>query len=548
MTVSGDLASIDLADLLQNIQVHNRTGTLTLRGENTTARVFFRDGNIALLGADDRAPLVETLVSSGLVPARKLELARKKQRGTKRTLAEILVNGKAITADQLWSAAEEYLTEDVVNLIAAASGEFQFEEGADPGAGFDEDEASLMLALPVAPLILEATRRIDHWAEIRKFIPSASMHFQARDGARCREDVEDPELAAALLQSLDGGSSIKEIADRFANQRFLTYKLLAEFVRDRLARPTSADDLLAIAEHVEGSDAARARQLVRRGLDAEPHHADLIAAEARLAEKLGDPAAAAAASKLLAHLRLESGHTEEALQHLENAKRLTPADPTVWERTLALALTQGRRQDAVAEGMQLVALYRAPGLHSRAKDVLEKLLKVEPDSLELHVEYSRTRVDCGESPEAIKYLLRQGKALVAREDYDRARVLYGEALDHDPNNREAALSIEMIDKEIFARRRERKRRAIRTVIAAAIALVLGAALVAEIVARVAVVEARSLISRERMIEQRQYLEVIRLLEQVQAEHAWTPTAWYDVARQIDDLQQRLDDPEPRGPR
>ena len=33
MTVSGDLATIDLPDLLQNIQSHARTGTLALTGE-----------------------------------------------------------------------------------------------------------------------------------------------------------------------------------------------------------------------------------------------------------------------------------------------------------------------------------------------------------------------------------------------------------------------------------------------------------------------------------------------------------------------------------
>lgn len=546
MTVSGDLASIDLADLLQNIQVHGRTGTLTLSGENNQARVFFRGGNIALLSSPERQSLADRLVSAGMLPARKLELARKKQRGTKRTLAEILVNGKALTAEQLWTAAEEFLTEDVVNLIASASGEFHFEEGAEPTADFDADEASLELALQVAPLILEATRRIDHWTEIRKYIPSESMHFQVRDGAHCREDVEDPELAAQLLQQLDGSSSIKEVADRFPFQRFLACKLLAEFVRDRVARPTSADDLRAIAHEAEANDPARARQLVRRGLDSEPHHPGLLAAEARLAEALGEPAAAAAASKLLAHLHLETGHTEEALQQLENGKRLTPADPTIWERTLTLALTQGRRQDALAEGMQLVQLYRAPGLHSRAKDVLERLLKVEPDSVELHIEHARTRVDCGESADAVKSLLRQGKVLIGQEDYDSARALYEEALDIEPGNREASLSIEMIDQEIFKRRRERKRRAVRILIASCTGLLLGMLLVIEIVARVTYVEVRSLIARERMIEEQRYAEVIALLERVRTDHPLTPTALLEIPRHIADLQQQLAAQAPTG--
>src|SRR6185436_1228590 len=119
-----------------------------------------------------------------------------------------------------------------------------------------------------------------------KFLPSDSMHFQVRSGATCRAEVEDPELAAAILEALDGSRSVKEVADLFPNRRFLTYKLLADFVRDRVARPTSAGDLLELAAGTEAVDPARARQLVKRGLASEPHHLELLAAEARLCEAL----------------------------------------------------------------------------------------------------------------------------------------------------------------------------------------------------------------------------------------------------------------------
>lgn len=541
MTVQGDLATIHLADLLQNIQVHGRTGTLALSGDNGSAKVFFREGNIALLATDSRAPLAQMLVSAGLVSPKKMEAAQKKQRGTRRAVAEILVAGSAITAEELHRAAEDFLAEDAANLVAAAKGEFQFQEHEAPGEGFDQDEISLQLSLPVAPLILEATRRVDHWVEIRKFLPSDSMHFQVRTGASSRHDVEDPELADAILQALDGSRSVKEIADLFPNRRFLTYKLLADFVKDRVARPTSADDLLAIAAQTEALVPARARQLVRRGLDSEPHHLELLGAEARLAEALGDYNAAAAACKLMAHLLLDAGNTADGLQRLEQAKRLTPSDPAIWDRTLTLALTQGRRQDAVEEGLRLVELYRAPGLHSRAKEVLDRLLKVDPESVEVNVEYARARVDCGEAAEGVKHLARRGKAFIGRENYLAARTLYEEILQIEPANREAALSIEMIDKEIFARRRERKRRAIRLCVNVACALVGGLLLWCEVAARMAFVETRSLISRELMIETGQYRDAIVLLRRLCDDHPLALTAKWDVPRWIADLELRLGD-------
>lgn len=542
MTVSGDLATIDLADLLQNIETHRRTGTLALASEDGKARIFFRDGHVALLALEGRTLLVDMLVTTGLVPERKLEAVKKKQKGSRRCVAEWLVGARVLTVEALREVAEERLAEDVANLVASARGEFEFVEGDQPSGPFDPDEASLQMSLAVAPLVLEATRRVDHWVEIRKFVPLDSMHFRAREGARAREP-EDEDLAAQLLAVLDGSRSAQEVVELFPERRFLAFKLLAEFVRDRIARPVTGDDLLALADQCEPDVPDRARKIVRRGLDTEPHHLGLLAAEARLAEQLRDLGAAASAHKLLAHLHLEAGRSEEAIAALTEGKRLTPADPSIWERSLQLALTQGRRHDALRDGMQLVEIYRAPGLHSRARAVLDRLLCIETEASDLHVEFARTCVDCGEPQVAVKHLARRGKALVAAQDYVGARMLFAEVLGIEPAHREAALSIEMIDKEVYARRRERKRRALRLLWTAVGVGVLGFALSLEFAARVAYTETRSLVSREHMIEQGRYQEAIGVWNAMSAEHPWSLTALLDVPRLTADLRARLDENE-----
>jgi tetratricopeptide (TPR) repeat protein len=538
MGVSGDLATIDLADLLQNIEAHARTGTLVLKAEDGDSRLFFKGGRVALMTRSDRPSFAEALVMSGQLSQRKLDAARGKLKVSKRCRAELLVGSRMFAFEALKELAENRLREEVADLIADARGEFAFEETTTPGAGFDPDEASLQLALPVAPLVLEATRRIDHWVEIRKFVPADAMHFRAREGARVRGEAEDQELATELLKALDGSRSALEVVGMFPDRRFLAYKLLADLVRDRAARPVTGDDLLKLAVGAAAADEPRARMLVRRGLDSEPHHEGLLAAEAKFAERLDDASGAAAAHKLLAHLHAEAGRTEEAVSALEQAKRLTPNDPTLWERTLQLALAQGRREDGLRDGMQLVALYRGPGLHARAKAVLERLLRVEPDAIDLHLEFARTAVDCGAAAEGIKHLARRGKALVGAGNYVAARTIYAEILAIDPNHNEATISIEMIDKEEFAHRRERRRRVLFATGLGTTAAAFGTALVLEVSARIACIEARSLLSRERVIEQGHYQDAIAVWQRVRSDHPWTPTAWFDLPRQIADLEER----------
>lgn len=541
MTVSGDLATIDLADLLQNIEAHGRTGTLALHSDADEAQLFFRAGRVALLSRPGRMPLVDLLVATGKITQRRLDAARRKQRGARRSVAELLVGARVLPITALKELAEHRLAEDVANLIAGASGEFRFVAHDTPGPGFDPDEAGLDLSLAIAPLVLEATRRIDDWAEIKKFLPTTTVHLRARDGAAPPADVEDQETAAALLAALDGTRSAEETIELFSEQRFLAHKLLATFVRDRIARPVDCNELLTLATEREADDPAHARALVRRALDSEPQHAGLLEAEARLAEQLGDPDAAVAAHKLLAHLHVEAGRTDDARAALDAGQRLAPKDPSLWERSLQLAIAQGRRDDALRDGMHLVTIHRAPGLHQRARQVLEQLLEFAPEVLALHVEFARTCTDCGDAPAGVRHLLVRGKERIADADYGAARRLFAEILAIDPGHGEAAVSIEMIDQQEFQRRRERRRRWLQRGVLAVATAGVGWFAIGEIEARIACVELRSLISRERLIEKAQYDDAIAMWRHLRGEHAFAPTAWWEIPRQVEDLLERRDE-------
>ncbi|MCB9879192.1 MAG: DUF4388 domain-containing protein [Planctomycetes bacterium] len=541
MTVSGDLATIDLADLLQNIEAHTRTGTLSLLSDAGEARLHFKEGRVVMLAREGRTPLVEMLVATGHVTQKQLDAARKKQKGTRKPTSAFLCGGRGQPElAALRTIAEHRLSEDVANLIASADGEFKFEEQARPGRGFDVDEYAMQLSLSVAPLVLEATRRVDDWAEIRKLIPSDHVHLRARDGATPDDDVEDPELAETLLAALDGSRNVAEAVEAVPDEPFAAYKLLAGFVRDRVARPIDTAELLQIAADTERDDPERARVLVQRGLDAEPQNTDLLQAMARVAERLNRPSAAVDALKLLAHVHLEQGRPEAALLALTDGKRLAPSDPSLWQRSLQLALTQGRREDAVRDGLQLVAIYRAPGLHPRAREVLDRLLTVAPDELSLHVEFARSCVDCGRPQEGVQHLTQRARALVADAEYLAARTLFEEVLAIAPDDQEATLSIERIDSEEFARRAARRRRARRFAVASLALAVFGTFATFEVLARSALLQAHRLIGSERMIERGLYDDAIAVLQQVRTEHPMAVTSWFELPAMAADLQQRRD--------
>jgi len=101
MTLHGDLSTLDLAGLLQNLETHQKDGVLRLETAAGERDIYFDQGQISLVAYAGRPDLVEVLVASGMITAQQLELAKKKRRGSGKSLSETLVARRTIRAEDL---------------------------------------------------------------------------------------------------------------------------------------------------------------------------------------------------------------------------------------------------------------------------------------------------------------------------------------------------------------------------------------------------------------------------------------------------------------
>jgi len=189
--------------------------------------------------------------------------------------------------------------------------------------------------------------------------------------------------------------------------------------------------------------------------------------------------------------------------------------------------------------MQLVALYRKPGLHSKAREVLERLVEAEPQSLPLRLEWARSEVDSGDPDEAVEGLTRHGRKLVSHERYVEARQAFEEILAIRPTQKDARRALEMIDQQIYQRRRARARRVRRFAIGTLVATALAALLVREFVAQADLAETSSAVAHDELLELHLYDQALREFRDVATRHPWTLTSFLGVQRRIDDLQAKL---------
>ncbi|MEM6568458.1 MAG: DUF4388 domain-containing protein [Planctomycetota bacterium] len=539
MGVQGDLGTLELSDLLQNLELHKKSGTLVVQTETDSASFYFDEGRLTLFGAPDRPSLMEVLVGSGLVTAEGLDRARKKRKRTRKSLGEVLVELEEVDHEALVELARSRLLSDTCEVIVSTYGEFQFTPGGVPRGVFDPEERRLNLGLPVGPLLLEAARREDHWQMIRSRIPSDTAHHKLVRQPRVEGSPETQGLAQALLERLDGTQSVGEVLAPFPHQRFEAYQLLADFAEQGAIRLIGPDDMARMAREIETFDPERAWSLLTRGLSRDPQNVDLLSESARAAEDRGEVDQAVDALKMLAHLCAESDRTADASDALSRAAKLAPGDTAIAERRLDLALLEDAIDEATAVGLQLVELYRAPGLHKKAAEILESLLEKDPTSWRIRRELARSRAAAGDLTEALAGLERYARRELSEERYLTAREGFAEMLDLDPSQEAVERLVEEIDSGATARKREQRRRLIVRSIGVGTLVLMTVATVFEVSGRSAWARADREILEEGMLAEGRVIEAIELLSKVRDRHPLSTASWFDIPNRIGVLSAQL---------
>ena len=539
MGLQGDLATLDLTGLLQNLESARKGGVLTIQDGRDVSRLYFRDGKLAAVGYSDRPSLGAFLAAAGVVDAAEIERAEKTRRKT-RWLGKALVEAGLVEQQYLVALITARVTDEACELLMTRAGRFEFVDGGTPAGGFDADEIALGIALPAGPLLLEAARRSDHWKMIRERIPSDSIHYELAREPSSASSPEATKLLRQLAPLLDGTRSIGEVAARFPHRRFEVYELLAQLAETRTIRRCDPGELGKRVLELARRDKARAWELLARGLELDPHNLTLLTTKAALAEKLGDVEQACEALKMVAHLELEGGGSAGARAALDRLKKLDKDDPFVWEKSFDLALAEERADDAVADGKRLVELYRGPGLDKKAAAVIERLFETGAQNWDLVREFAQLRAAARDVRGAVQVLEKYGKERLREEAYPLAQRAYEEMLVLDPYNKRAKQALEEITSGALVKKRAKWRKLRRRLVVAAVCVVVLPWLTYESLARRACMNVTRTMLSERWIEDGRFDDAITAYRGVRASYGWATVSMYEASESIAALEAKRD--------
>lgn len=221
MSITGNLKTMELTELLQWLSQSKKTGTLVIDDGRVKKEVVFRQGKIvSSASTDPKEHLGHFLVSHGFITEMELANAIEMQERTGMLLGKILVTIGAISEEDLNRLLRLKAEEGVYDIFNWDEGAFRFLDGELPEKTF------IPLSLDVTTIVLEGARRVDEWKRIREVIRSSQAI-----PVSVVEPLDDESLSPAarkVLQLVDDQRTIEEIVLQTHSSEFHVCRILFE--------------------------------------------------------------------------------------------------------------------------------------------------------------------------------------------------------------------------------------------------------------------------------------------------------------------------------
>jgi len=205
MSLSGNLRTMDLAELLQWVSLGRKTGSLAFVRTKTKNYIFFKDGKIISSRSNEPSKqLGHYLLFQGKINELQLKRALEIQHRTRLNLGKILIQEGHITKDEVERALIARTEEVIYDLFLWEEGYFHFTAN-----GFNLEEL-ILIKIDINAIIFEGVRRKDEWARIRSVFPSNNVVLVIPPGANLKGLALNP-LQKKLLFLASQGKMISEM-------------------------------------------------------------------------------------------------------------------------------------------------------------------------------------------------------------------------------------------------------------------------------------------------------------------------------------------------
>jgi tetratricopeptide (TPR) repeat protein len=238
MAIEGPLKELSIQDVLQLLQLADKTGVLTVRSDrlNDEAIVHFSKGDIVFaVRRKSTRRLGQLLIRAGKLTQRELDKALELQRADPtRRLAELLLEMGSITEEELERQLRFQMEETIYELMGWDEGYFKFEERTEIA------QQRLLSRVRVDSLLMEGARRIDEWSRIESKVAGPDVipvlaPVADREAAPLDLKTEEWEV----LAEIDGERDVRRLAADLGRSAFDVAKTIYGLVSTGVVQVTT---------------------------------------------------------------------------------------------------------------------------------------------------------------------------------------------------------------------------------------------------------------------------------------------------------------------
>ena len=232
MSFAGNLNTVSLPDVFQLIFTSKMTGALKITKDKDEKNIYFKSGMLIFATSNDSQDLFgNILVKKGRISREDLNKVIAGQQGGKK-IGAMLVEKNLFTREEIIECLKMQIEEIVYSLFGWKDGLFEFIQ--DKSAPSD----AILSELNPMNIIMEGTRRIDEWEELKKILPPDNTILElARDPAFKTEQINLSKNEIVMMALIGSGKMVSKIIEESYLDRFITCKALANLLQQGLLRP-----------------------------------------------------------------------------------------------------------------------------------------------------------------------------------------------------------------------------------------------------------------------------------------------------------------------
>lgn len=282
MSLSGNLNTMSLPDLLQWLHGSLKTGTLEVRQGAHVKKIQFRKGEIWSSSSNDPTEyLGQFLLSHRIISEEDLQQGMETQNKTGVMLGKILLDQGKLSDEDL----ERYLSlkaeETIFSIFLWEDARFEFEEG------LADIDRFVPLRLSISDVLLKGLSRYDELQHIKKVFGTFATVVGRTATAPGPEFLSNPRRAA-IWERVDGQRSMSDIALELHTSEFLACEiihLLLQMKHVEIIRRVSFAELDdGVVSKVDDPVAEARRQMLDGNLEQALALVDSASREAQAAE------------------------------------------------------------------------------------------------------------------------------------------------------------------------------------------------------------------------------------------------------------------------